>query len=108
MPHKPTAPELQLKVVQRNYESISKLMHCKQQECDKVPFDDIRIFDRSCSQATVVPCFLQLSLELEGARAQLQDATGMHQQAVTRASNAEAQIKVDLLQCSTVSTETHC
>ena len=36
MPSKQGAPEVQLKVVQRNYESISKLMHCKQQECDKV------------------------------------------------------------------------
>ena len=36
MPHKSSAPELQLKIVQRNYDSISKLMHGKQQECDKV------------------------------------------------------------------------
>ena len=36
MLHKSSAPELQLKVVQRNYESISSLMHSKQQECDKV------------------------------------------------------------------------
>ena len=36
MPGKQSAPEVQLKVVQRNYESISKLMHYKQQECDKV------------------------------------------------------------------------
>ena len=36
MPHTSNATELQLRTVQRNYESISKMMHGKQQECDKV------------------------------------------------------------------------
>lgn len=36
MPHTNIATELQLRTVQRNYESISKMMHGKQQECDKV------------------------------------------------------------------------
>lgn len=36
MPPKLSNAELQLKVVQRNYDSISKMMHSKQQDCEKV------------------------------------------------------------------------
>ena len=55
MPGKQSAPEVQLKVVQRNYDNISKLMHCKQQECDKVSAVTHAGTDhRSC----VLTCFL--------------------------------------------------
>ncbi|DBA76291.1 TPA: hypothetical protein ACH3X1_010005 [Trebouxia sp. C0004] len=69
MPHTSNATELQLRTVQRNYESISKMMHGKQQECDK------------------------LILELEGARRQLEESAANFQQASSRAGNAEARIQ---------------
>lgn len=60
MPTKESVPEVQLKVVQRNYDSISKLMHCKQQECDKVFFVISKLAvstDHPVCQL-VIPCFL--------------------------------------------------
>ena len=94
MPHKTSAPELQLKVVQRNYESISRLMHGKQQECDKVCQPQLKDLFQQAISRFMQNSVSQLSLELEGTRSQLQDASSMHQQALTRASNAENEIKV--------------
>ena len=92
MPPKLSNAELQLKVVQRNYESISRMMHSKQQECEKV--------SQRVSSHLVVKLDLntssavQLELELEGIKHQLHDAAEMRQQAVDRADGAEGQIKV--------------
>lgn len=94
MPHASNATELQLKTVQRNYESISKMMHSKQQECDKV--SDATVSYKSPGMPVHCSCSpgLQITLELEGARRQLEQSVVSHQQETSRADNADARILV--------------
>ncbi len=97
MPHKSNAPELQLKIVQRNYESISKLMHGKQQEFDKVTSPTPVHRTARSADVTRACAYLQLTLELDGARSQLGDAAAAQQQVLARAGNAEMRVKVQSL-----------
>lgn len=93
MPQMASTPELQLKVVQRNYDSISRLMHGKQQECEKVSWP-LQSLATACAGIATADADLQLALELESSRGLLAEAANKHQEAVSQASRAEERISV--------------